>query len=82
MILPNTNANGIYNGSNRDDLRKEYHHAYHKLKEAAEAFNSVHFHARDYDTEKFYVAREQRQEQAQKLNQVTKYLEAHVMELL
>lgn len=80
--LPNVNANGIYNGSNQEDLKNEYYSAYKSLKKSAESFNSVHFHARDYDTEEFYVAREQRQQMQQKLAEVVNYLEQHVIELM
>jgi len=82
MILPNLNANGIFNGSNRKDLCKEYHAAYKAAKKAAEAFNSVHFHARDYETEQFFLARAKREEMARNLQEVIQYLERHTMELL
>ena len=82
MILPNVNANGIYNGSNKDDLRKEYHQAYRDMKKAAESFNSVHFHARDYDSREFPQAQDDRIMMAKKMREVIQYLEQHVIELL
>lgn len=69
-------------GSNRKDLFAEYHAAYNAAKKAAEAFNSVHFHARDYRTADFIEARKAREEMSRKLCDVLQYLERHALELL
>lgn len=69
------------NGNSVKVLTKQYENAYTKLQEFIDVFNEIEFHARDYyplGMEAWDKANNERDQARRNINEVYKYLEAHV----
>ena len=69
------------NGNSVPALTKEYTEAYNKLREFVDTFSAIEFHPRDYyplGDDAWNKAQTQRDEARRNINEVYKYLEAHV----
>ena len=69
------------NGNSVQTLTKEYQNAYSKLQEFVDAFSEIQFHPRDYyplGDDAWQKARNERDEARRSINEVYKYLEAHI----
>lgn len=72
------------NGTSRKMLADGYFAAYQRLNEAIAAFNAIEFNARDYYVKgpgAWHQASAERSIMGHKLNDVHKYLAAHLIEL-
>jgi len=82
MILPTIHLNG----TSRETLSREYQNAWRAARKAREVLVESTCHARDYyvhpHDSAFSEARQDRDNQLQKLDEVIEYLEAHVMHLM
>ena len=80
MTLPTVHNNG----TSRKMLADSYEKAFRATLKAMDAFHEVEFNGRDYYTQEagaMDAANEQRRVQAQALDGVKKYLEAHLEHL-
>lgn len=80
LILPSVHLNG----TSREMLLDGYTDAYRKLIEFREAFNSIEHNARDYyvqGPDAYYKARDQRDAERQRIAELMRYLEAHLLHL-
>ena len=69
------------NGNSVETLTRQYYNAFTKLQEFVDTFSGVDFHPRDYyplGDEAWENARSERDEARRKINEVYKYLEAHI----
>lgn len=72
------------NGTSRQMLLDGYTEAYRKLIEFRDSFNSIEFNARDYyvqGPDAFTKAREERDAQRQRIADLMRYLEDHLLHL-
>ena len=69
------------NGNSVERLTEQYHNAYTKLQEFIDAFSEIEFHPRDYyplGDGAFDKADSERCKTRMSINDVYKYLEAHI----
>lgn len=69
------------NGTSHQSLTKQYQIAYIKLQEFLDAFSEIEFHARDYyplGDDAFNKADSERSKTRMSINEVYKYLTAHI----
>lgn len=73
----NTNIYPIktLHGTNQESLQNDYVNAMDKVREAIDSFRAIEFNARDYNSENFRQAKEDRNKQLLNLEQVFLYLE-------
>ncbi len=72
------------NGTSRQLLLDGYTEAYRKLIEFRDAFNSIEHNARDYyvqGPDAYYKARDQRDAERQRIADLMRYLEDHLLHL-
>jgi hypothetical protein len=72
------------NGTGRDTLREEYHHAYKSVCAASDAFCDSTFNARDFYPQgpaAFSQARAERDAVLDHFGAIKQYLEAHLLHL-
>jgi hypothetical protein len=81
MTLPTVHLNG----TSKAELQDGYYKAYIAVKDALRALENIEFNARDYYVQEpgaWNKARAERIEQAEKLQAVANYLDAHLEYLM
>lgn len=80
LTLPSVHLNG----TSRQTLLDGYTEAYRKLIEFRDAFNAIEHNARDYyvqGPDAYYKARDQRDAERQRIADLMRYLEDHLLHL-